>query len=94
MILVTGGAGFIGSHLVDALCDEDDIVVVDDLSKGRMENLAGSIDKIKFHRMSILDNNLKNILKDVTTIFHLAAQVNVRHSVEDPIFDLDVNVKG
>ncbi len=94
MILVTGGAGFIGSHLVDALCGEHDLVVVDDLSKGRMENLAGVIDKIKFHQMSILDKNLKNILKDVTTVFHLAAQANVRRSVENPFFDLDVNVKG
>jgi len=94
MILVTGGAGFIGSHLVDSLCSEHDVVVVDDLSTGRMENLAGSIDKIKFHKMNILDKNLGSVLDDVTTVFHLAAQANVRRSVEDPFFDLDVNVRG
>ena len=94
MILVTGGAGFIGSHLVDALSVEHEVVVVDDLSKGRLMNLTDSRDKITFHKMSILDKEIKDVLRDVDLIFHLAAQANVRRSVEDPFFDLDVNVKG
>lgn len=94
MILVTGGAGFIGSHLVDVLCGEHDVVVIDDLSKGRMENLRDSIDRIKFKKMNILDNNIGSVLEDVEIVFHLAAQANVTKSVEDPFFDLDVNVKG
>ncbi len=94
MILVTGGAGFIGSHLVDALCGEHDIVVVDDLSTGRKENLEESIGRITFHKMNILDKKIRGILKDVEIVFHLAAQANVTKSVEDPFFDLDVNVKG
>lgn len=91
MILVTGGAGFIGSHLVEALCGEHDVIVVDDLSTGRRENLENVRDKITFYRRSILDDIN---LEDVDTIFHLAAQIDVRRSVRDPIYDLDVNVKG
>jgi UDP-glucose 4-epimerase len=94
MILVTGGAGFIGSHLVDALCGEHDIVVVDDLSTGRKENLEESIGKISFHKMNILDKKIRGVLKDAEIVFHLAAQANVTKSIEDPFFDLDVNVKG
>jgi UDP-glucose 4-epimerase len=94
MILVTGGAGFIGSHLVDALCSTYDVAVIDDLSKGRMENLRKSNDRISFHKMNILDKNIRSVLEDVEIVFHLAAQANVRISVEDPFFDLDVNVKG
>lgn len=95
MILVSGGAGFIGSNLVDALVKEGhDVAVVDDLSTGRMENLSLSKDKISFHKMDIRDKGVKKVLKDVEVIFHEAAQANVRRSVEDPFFDLDVNVRG
>jgi UDP-glucose 4-epimerase len=93
MILVTGGAGFIGSHLVEALCDEYEVAVLDDLSTGRLENLGGVKNKITFHRRSLLDD-LNSILRDVDVLFHLAAQVSVRKSVEDPVHDLDVNAKG
>ncbi len=93
-VLVTGGAGFIGSHLVDALTGEFNVIVIDDLSTGRVENLKNSKDKIVFNKKSILDKDIKSLLKDVEIIFHQAAQAQVRKSVEDPFYDLDVNGKG
>lgn len=94
MILVTGGAGFIGSHLVDALCTDHDVVVVDDMSAGKIENLNKSIERIKLHKTSILDKDIKSILKDVDVVFHLAAQVSVNKSIIDPVHDLNVNGGG
>lgn len=95
MILVTGGAGFIGSNLVDALLENhDQVAVIDDLSTGRKKNLDNAGNKITFHKKSILDGDLKEILRDVDLIFHHAAQMNVRRSVEDPVFDMEVNIRG
>ncbi len=93
--LVTGGAGFIGSHLVEALLGEGySVVVLDDLSTGNEENLASVRDKITLYKESILSQDLKHVLRDVEVIFHLAAQINVRRSVEEPIYDLRVNALG
>ncbi|WP_456474198.1 NAD-dependent epimerase/dehydratase family protein [Candidatus Pyrohabitans sp.] len=93
--LVTGGAGFIGSHLVDALLSEGySVAVLDDLSTGREENLAGVRDRIVFHRGSILSRDLKAVMRDVEVVFHHAAQINVRRSVDDPAYDLKVNALG
>lgn len=94
MMLVTGGAGFIGSHLVERLSRDHEVAVIDDLSTGRLRNLKGFRDRITLHRMSILDGELKKALRDVEVIFHHAAQINVRSSVENPGHDLDVNAKG
>lgn len=93
-VLVTGGAGFIGSHIVDALCEKHEVAVIDDLSTGRIENLRNSKSRITFYKKNILGRDLKEALKDVEVVFHLAAQVNVRKSVDDPFYDLDVNGKG
>jgi UDP-glucose 4-epimerase len=93
--LVTGGAGFIGSHLVETLLSEGySVVVLDDLSTGNEKNLASVRDKITLYKESILSNDLKGVLRDVEVIFHLAAQINVRRSVEDPTYDLKVNALG
>jgi UDP-glucose 4-epimerase len=97
--LVTGGAGFIGSNLVDALLERDDrVVVIDDLSTGRRQNLEPA-----------LANGALLLEADITdaaavadafeahqpeVVFHLAAQIDVRRSVSDPVFDLGVNVGG
>jgi UDP-glucose 4-epimerase len=90
--LVTGGAGFIGSHLVDRLIlDGWEVVVVDDLSTGK-DNLSG---KAEFHRMDVKDKGLKDIFKDkIDVVFHLAAQAQVRISLENPVYDSDVNIGG
>jgi len=98
-VLVTGGAGFIGSNLVDALlAREDEVTVVDDLSTGRRENLAPALDAGA--KLVELDIRKADELRTVTAdadpevVFHLAAQIDVRRSVEDPGFDADVNVGG
>ncbi len=97
--LVTGGAGFIGSNLVDALLARgDEVTVVDDLSTGRRSNLdAGLAAGAELVELDIRD---AAALDDLTgerrpeTIFHLAAQIDVRKSLEDPAFDAAVNVGG
>ncbi len=93
-ILVTGGAGFIGSHLVDALIQKGHAVqVIDDLSSGKRKNLQSSA---KLHKLDIRSLKLSTIVKKIRPqiVFHLAAQKNVRTSIEDPIFDAKVNVLG
>lgn len=98
-VLVTGGAGFIGSTLVDRLIAEGyEVAVVDNLVSGRRENLAQAQEtgKLSFHQVDITDPALARIVEKEAphTIFHLAAQIDVRKSVEDPIFDSEVNVVG
>ncbi|MDF1540618.1 MAG: GDP-mannose 4,6-dehydratase [Candidatus Thorarchaeota archaeon] len=96
-VLVTGGAGFIGSHLVDRLVEDSQVVVLDDLSTGLIENIFQHIDnrKIEFIQGSILnEEDLNRALEGVTTVFHFAAQPDVRVSVEKPFFDFEVNVVG
>ncbi len=100
-VMVTGGAGFIGSSLVDRLISEGHTVdVVDDLSSGTLTNLASArlegASKFSFHQMDIRSPELIDFIaqKKPEVIFHLAAQANVRHSVERPVFDADVNILG
>jgi UDP-glucose 4-epimerase len=93
-ILVTGGAGFIGSHVVDAYIEQgNDVVVVDDLSTGRMSNLNP---KAKFYQVDIRSPQLGDVFdaERPDIVNHHAAQMNVRRSVADPLFDADVNILG
>jgi UDP-glucose 4-epimerase len=97
--LVTGGSGFIGSNLVDALLDRgDEVTVVDDLSTGRIENLDAARRRgIAFHEADITDG--ERLCKLVASarpdiVFHLAAQIDVRKSIEDPAWDAGINVGG
>jgi len=93
-MLVTGGAGFIGSHIVDALVARgDEVVVVDDLSKGT----AGRVDGARLVTADIRDGDaVERIMRETTprVVFHMAAQADVRVSVADPARDADVNVLG
>lgn len=95
-VLVTGGSGFIGSHLVDALCaDGYEVTVLDLLTTGNARNLHKSMDKIRFIRGSILDESLVDqLVSETDVVFHLAAAVGVRHIVEDPLDSILVNVRG
>jgi UDP-glucose 4-epimerase len=97
--LVTGGAGFIGSNLVDALVARgDEVTVVDDLSTGRRENLAGAIAAgAELVELDIRDGEGVGAAIERArpeAIFHLAAQIDVRKSVADPAFDSRINVEG
>jgi UDP-glucose 4-epimerase len=97
--LVTGGAGFIGSHLVDALLDRgEEVVVLDDLSTGRHENLTTALERgAELVEGDVTDAATVAELVErrrPSAIFHLAAQIDVRVSVSDPVFDLGVNVGG
>jgi UDP-glucose 4-epimerase len=89
---VTGGAGFIGSNLVDALLARgDEVVVVDDLSTGKRENVA---EGAELHEVDIRSPALAEALAGADAIFHLAAQADVPTSVRRPDFDAEVNVVG
>jgi UDP-glucose 4-epimerase len=97
--IVTGGAGFIGSNLVDALLDRgDEVTVVDDLSTGRAENLDGAIARgakllvLDIRDAADLDSAFAQARPEA--VFHLAAQIDVRKSVADPAWDSTINVGG
>ena len=95
--LVTGGAGFIGSTLVDRLLsDGHDVLVVDDLSRGRLSNLSDAGHRVQFVQQDIQDPELVRTLTEFKpeTVFHLAAQIDVRDSVADPARDARINILG
>jgi UDP-glucose 4-epimerase len=95
--LVTGGAGFIGSHLAERLkALGHEVVVVDNLANGAQRvELLESLD-IPLERIDVREPALGDVVASFApeAIFHLAAQIDVRHSVADPIYDTEVNVKG
>lgn len=97
-VLVTGGAGFIGSHLVDRLLKEDiEVVVLDNPQGGRLENIHQHLSNknLCFVRGDIRDSRLvRNLVRDVDAIIHQAARVSVPESIENPVLTDDVNVNG
>lgn len=93
-IVITGGAGFIGSHIVDAyIAEGHQVYVIDDLSSGDRRNLNP---KAVFHSMDILDPGLHPLLDDISpdVVNHHAAQMDVRRSVDDPLLDARINILG
>lgn len=92
-ILVTGGAGFIGSNIAERLQNENDVVVFDNFSSGKRNNLAGL--KIELIEGDVLDGeSLQEACRGVEVIFHLAAQISVPLSIEDPIGTVQINTIG
>jgi len=97
-ILITGGAGFIGSHLVDRLLSEGfEVTVIDDLSTGQMSNITHHKDRTGFDfiKCDIRDFKLvKTTMKDIDAVFHEAALTSVPLSVRTPVLTNDINVTG
>jgi UDP-glucose 4-epimerase len=97
-ILVTGGAGFIGSHIVDRLLREEiEVIAIDNFSTGRKENVAQHQNRKDFHLVKGDIRNeelMKKIIEDVDAVFHEAALVSVPRSVENPLLTNEVNIQG
>ncbi len=93
-VLVTGGAGFIGSNIVDLLIENDmSVVVVDNLSSGKLENVN---DRAKFYKCDIRERRIFEVIEieNPEVVIHNAAQISVRNSVEDPENDASINILG
>jgi UDP-glucose 4-epimerase len=93
-ILITGGAGFIGSHITDTyIAEGHNVIIVDNLSGGVLENIS---QKARFYQLDIRSEKLEDVFQKekIDIVNHLAAQMDVRRSVADPKFDASVNVLG
>ncbi|MBI4736159.1 MAG: GDP-mannose 4,6-dehydratase, partial [candidate division NC10 bacterium] len=97
-VLITGGAGYIGSHLVDALIKRgNEVLIIDNLSAGKIENLRHLLGHPSFHFIndSILNEALlERFIPSMDLIFHLAAAVGVRNILQDPLAAINTNVRG
>jgi len=96
-VVITGGAGFIGSHLADTLIKDNEVIIIDDLSTGRISNIASILNmkNMSLIRGSILDKELlEKSFKKVDYVFHEAALPSVSRSIENPILTNEVNVNG
>jgi len=96
--LITGGAGFIGSHIMDRLLKEGyEVVILDNFSSGRVKNIQRHLSSQRLHlvRGDVRNSeDVKKAVKDVDVVFHLAAIVNVPLSIENPLLVNDVNIEG
>ena len=100
-ILVTGGAGFIGSHLVDRFIEDGyPVIVVDNLFAGHPSHINPKVlreeNGSRFYQMDIRDHELHRVfdVEKPEYVFHLAGQIDLRFSVQDPIHDIDINIIG
>ncbi len=95
-VLVTGGAGFMGSHLVDRLVEDGlEVTAIDNLQTGKPENLENAKDKITFIKGDTRDAELlKKTIDDVDVVFHIGANASVPYSVENPRYDFETNALG
>ncbi|GAI93245.1 unnamed protein product, partial [marine sediment metagenome] len=96
-VAIPGGAGFIGSNLADELATSNSVIIIDDLSTGKKENIASLIEKgnVRFIQGSILDLSLlQESFRGVDFVFHLAALPSVTRSTKDPQATNEVNITG
>jgi UDP-glucose 4-epimerase len=96
-IVITGGAGFIGSNLAHKLVEDNEVTILDDLSTGRIENIADIVSskKVKFIQGSILDKDLLDkTFKGIDFVLHQAAITSVPRSIENPLRSNEVNING
>src|SRR3954466_14418230 len=97
-VLITGGAGFIGSHLSEALLENgDEVFVLDDLSTGSIENIRHLKTLSKFHYWvdSVMNKRLlAELVDEADLVIHFAAAVGVRLIVESPVYTIDTNIRG
>lgn len=94
-VLITGGAGFIGSHLAEKLCSDNDVVVLDNLDTGSRDNLSAIKEDVSFVEGDIRDGEaVKDALREADLVFHCAAQISVERSVENPTETNQINVEG
>ncbi|WP_048151515.1 SDR family oxidoreductase [Palaeococcus ferrophilus] len=92
LVVVTGGAGFIGSHIAEELRNDNEVIVIDNLYTGREENVP---DGVSFVRADVRDYGaIAELIREADYVFHEAAQVSVVESIEDPVFTEEVNVLG
>ncbi|GAF93633.1 unnamed protein product, partial [marine sediment metagenome] len=96
LCIVTGGAGFIGSHIARKLVNENhQVIIIDNLCEGKLENIADIKHKIKFYKQDILNLKfLQKIFKGVDFVFHEAALRSVERSVNNPVETNKVNTEG
>jgi len=92
-IMITGGAGFIGSNLAKVLAPNNNVRVLDNLSSGRLSNIADIMDSVEFINADI-QADIADYFQDIDIVFHEAANVFITKSVSDPAFDARVNVMG
>ena len=94
-VVVTGAAGFIGSHLVEELVRQNyQVVAIDNLKSGRVENLDSVMNKIEFHETDVRSNRLSDLFAGASHVYHLAALADIVPSISNPYEYLDVNVMG
>lgn len=94
-VVVTGGLGFIGSNLVEKLVEDNEVLIIDDLTSGKLKNIEHlKRENLKLIQGSITDLDLNDIFEDVDYVFHEAALISVPESIENPLIYNEVNVKG
>ena len=94
-ILITGGCGFIGSHVAERFAKNNSVIIIDNLSSGKIENIAHIINHVTYHNLDICNyDDIKNVFQNIDSVVHLAANVSVQYSIKNIIKSSEINVQG